>query len=395
MPSWLVNPSESSPGTWLLVARAVAPASVSESKSVTVTPESTATGPPPSVQAALPELIVTTGGAATGWFTTPSPNSQDLILSRPGPPRQVSLPLPPMRVSRPPFPYSLSLPSPPQTTSFRPSPLMVSLPPSPAITSAFRVPFMRLALLVPFFVTSLPPHFRTFAASPRGPAAAVAPQANRAIATASTRSWRIRTRAQGHALRIQASIAQEPADREGARSGLDDRFMRHAIATRSVRPVRPGRRAALVGSCRARAGGRRLERGHLPVLRRGDAARGHPPPEGAGSLRQDAGDPLDRPVLQPLRPDRAGRSGRGHLIRPRRAGGAVRPLQRPRRGRRADGAGLHLRDGGPARLRRLERLPRLGGARRAVRCGERREVGRVAAVVDRQGRHVRQVVMTA
>src|SRR5215207_11758470 len=37
--------------------------------------------------------------------------------------------------------------------------------------------------------------------------------------------------------------------------------------------------------------------------------------------------------------------------------------------------GLYLRDGGPARLRRLERLPRLGGARRAVRCGERREVG--------------------
>ena len=43
-------------------------------------------------------------------------------------------------------------------------------------------------------------------------------------------------------------------------------------------------------------------------------------------------------------------------------------------------------------LRRLDRLPRLGRARRAVRRRQRGPVGGLAAVVDRQGRHVRQVL---
>ena len=55
-------------------------------------------------------------------------------------------------------------------------------------------------------------------------------------------------------------------------------------------------------------------------------------------------------------------------------------------------ARLHVRDGRPARLRRLLRLPRLGRPRRAGRRRQSRRVGRGPAVVDRQGRHVRQVL---
>ncbi len=62
------------------------------------------------------------------------------------------------------------------------------------------------------------------------------------------------------------------------------------------------------------------------------------------------------------------------------------------KGAQADGARLHVRDGRPARLRRLDRLPRLGRAGRAGRRRRGGEVGGGAAVVDRQGRHVRQVL---
>ena len=58
----------------------------------------------------------------------------------------------------------------------------------------------------------------------------------------------------------------------------------------------------------------------------------------------------------------------------------------------ADGARLHVRDGRPARLRRLERLPGLGRTGRAGGRRGGRQVGGVAAVVDRQRRHVRQVL---
>ena len=135
-----------------------------------------------------------------------------------------------------------------------------------------------------------------------------------------------------------------------------------------------------------------LEPGHLPVLGRGGAPRRHPAAQAPAGRRQDAGDPLHRPVLQPLGPGRSRRAGAGRAVRPHRSGRTVRPLQRPRRGRQADGARLHVRDGRPARLRRLQRLPRLGRPRRAGRRRQRRQVGRDAALVDGQGRHVRQVL---
>lgn len=62
------------------------------------------------------------------------------------------------------------------------------------------------------------------------------------------------------------------------------------------------------------------------------------------------------------------------------------------RGRVADGARLHVRDGRPARLRGLERLSRLGRAGRAGRRQGGRRVGGDAAVVDGSGGHVREVV---
>ena len=147
------------------------------------------------------------------------------------------------------------------------------------------------------------------------------------------------------------------------------------------------------GRRRRRARRRRLVRSHDPVVGRRDAARRHPAAEATCRRDEDAGDPLDRPVLQPLRPDRPGRSRRGHALRPGRAvDRPVGPLQRLRRGREADAARLHVRDGRPARLRRLDRLPGLGRTGRAGRRGERGQVGGRAAVVDRQRRHVRQVL---
>ena len=122
---------------------------------------------------------------------------------------------------------------------------------------------------------------------------------------------------------------------------------------------------------------------HADVLR---------PSEPAGR-RQDAGDPLDRPVLQPLRPDGPGRPGRGHALRPDRA-------RRARPSRFYDFVnGAHLMERGYTYVMVDLRgfggvvgLPRLGRPGRAGRRQGRRRVGGRAAVVDRQGRHVRQVL---
>ena len=100
---------------------------------------------------------------------------------------------------------------------------------------------------------------------------------------------------------------------------------------------------------------------------------------------EDAGHPLDRPVLQPLRA-RPGRPARSRARRTTRSARRrpVGALPRLRRRRRADGARLHVRDGRPARLRRLERLPGLGRARassptsRPPSSGRRRSRGRPA-----------------
>ena len=84
---------------------------------------------------------------------------------------------------------------------------------------------------------------------------------------------------------------------------------------------------------------------------------------------------LGRPVLQPLRADGAGRPGRGHALRPDRDGGPVLALLRLHQRRAADGARLHVRDGRPARVRRLVGLPGLGRAGRAGRRQGRRASG--------------------
>ena len=119
-------------------------------------------------------------------------------------------------------------------------------------------------------------------------------------------------------------------------------------------------------------------------------------PKGATDADQDAGHHLDRPVLQPLRPDRAGRPRRGHQLRPGRPErGPVGALPGLRRGLGPAEEGLQLRDGRPARLRRLERLPGLVGARREGRRGPRGAVGGEPALVQRTGRDVRQVLRRA
>ena len=121
-----------------------------------------------------------------------------------------------------------------------------------------------------------------------------------------------------------------------------------------------------------------LDPGHDPVLRRREAARRHPAPEGPADRREDAGDPLDRPVLQPLRPDRR-RRARSRARRYDPVGPSTGPSDRFLdfvEGAQADGARLHVRDGRPARLRRLDRLPGLGRAGRAGRRRQRGAVGR-------------------
>ena len=102
--------------------------------------------------------------------------------------------------------------------------------------------------------------------------------------------------------------------------------------------------------------------------------RRHPPPQGHPGRPADAGDPLDRPVLQPLRPDRPRRPDAGHRLHAVRRGRPVGPLRRLHPRRRRDPQGLHGRAGRPARLRRQLGLPGLGRARRAGRRRRRRRV---------------------
>ena len=139
--------------------------------------------------------------------------------------------------------------------------------------------------------------------------------------------------------------------------------------------------------------------GPRPGSRRRMASRCTPTscvPKGATDATKTPVDHLDRPVLQPLGPDGPGRPRRGHALRPGRPErGPVGALPGLRRGLGPAEEGLQLRDGRPARLRRVERLPRLVRARRAGRRRQRREVGGEPAVVDRQGRHVRQVLRRA
>ena len=119
-------------------------------------------------------------------------------------------------------------------------------------------------------------------------------------------------------------------------------------------------------------------------------------PKGATAADEDAGDHLDRAVLQPLGPDRPRGSRRGHQLRPGRPErGPVGALPGLRRGLGAAQEGLQLRDGRPARLRRVEWLPRLVRAGRAGRRRQRREVGGEPAVVDREGRDVWEVLRRA
>ncbi len=105
-----------------------------------------------------------------------------------------------------------------------------------------------------------------------------------------------------------------------------------------VRPRRPDRRPARPARRRlgrhavVPGGRRRLERALHRRAGRHDAARRRAAAEGRD--REDAGRPLDRPVLQPLGPDRPRRPGRGHELRPgrRRRPAAVGSLQGLRRG---------------------------------------------------------------
>ena len=77
---------------------------------------------------------------------------------------------------------------------------------------------------------------------------------------------------------------------------------------------------------------------------------------------------------------------------PTGTGGPVLALLRLRQRRAPDAARLQLRDGRPARVRRVVGLPGLGRAGRAVRRQGRGRVGRLAAVVQRPRGHVRQVL---
>ena len=106
-----------------------------------------------------------------------------------------------------------------------------------------------------------------------------------------------------------------------ARFFLSLRFRRHApcvggppaLGRRALRRARLGRRR------RRRLSRCRLVGGLDRLVRRRHAARRRPAPQGRHRRRQDAGDPVDRPVLQPLRADRPGRPGRGHAATTRSA----------------------------------------------------------------------------
>ena len=176
-----------------------------------------------------------------------------------------------------------------------------------------------------------------------------------------------------------------------ASSGRPRRWRDHA-------PSPAARRRRVRARVRARRAGRRtasridLDAGHDHRARRDQAPRRRPAAQQPAGRRQDAGHRLGRAVLQPLRADGAARPGRGHAVRPDGHRGAVLALLRLRQRRAPDGARLHVRDGRPARLRRVDGLPGLGRPGRAGRRQGGRRVGRLAAVVDRPRRHVRQVL---
>ena len=91
------------------------------------------------------------------------------------------------------------------------------------------------------------------------------------------------------------------------------------------------------------------------------------------------------------------RSARTSATPAARAGGLdphrpLRPVPGLHGGHRPVRPRLRLRHGGPARLRRLHRLPRLGRPRRAGGRQGGDRLGGEPAVVDRRGGHVRQVV---
>ena len=138
-------------------------------------------------------------------------------------------------------------------------------------------------------------------------------------------------------------------------------------------------------------------RGVDPVLGRRHAARRRPAAQGRHGRRprRRSSSRSARTSTTPARPGPAG-PAEGTQLRPGRPErGPVGALPGLRRGLGPAEEGLQLRDGRPARLRRLERLPRLVRARRAGGRGQRGQVGGEPAVVDRQGRHVRQVLRRA
>ena len=124
---------------------------------------------------------------------------------------------------------------------------------------------------------------------------------------------------------------------EGARSwrspsepqetGAPARFRPYAIASIGLpRPGHPRRTARQRGSGPG-ARGRRVDRGHVPLVGRREAARRRPAAEEPAGRDEDARDPLGGPVLQPRGAGRRRRSGAGRLLRPRRARpGPVRSL---------------------------------------------------------------------
>ena len=183
--------------------------------------------------------------------------------------------------------------------------------------------------------------------------------------------------------------------REGARSGLDDRYRSHAIASDPLRPVRPpGRRAARDGVRRRRPRRRGLEPGHLPVVRRREAARRRP------AARRACAPTAKTPVILSIGPyfNHSGQTGP--------AGPVEDTSLRPGRARR--GRPIASTTSSTAR-KLMERgytfvmvdLRGFGGSTGCLDWGGPGEqsdvvnavaVGGDAAVVDRQGRHVRQVL---
>ena len=110
--------------------------------------------------------------------------------------------------------------------------------------------------------------------------------------------------------------------------------------------------------------------------RRHEAARRHPASGAPAGEREDAGDPLDRSVLQPFRADGAARAGRGHPLHADGRGRPVCALLRLHQRREADGEGLHVGAGRPARLRRLVAAASTGPDRASRPTSRPRSSGR-------------------